>query len=79
MARHKNTVWNLSEKPSRAQDGGEAYSYNTIQTAVLMDIRDELQILNRVLRCPDFLRIPRHLEVIEQNTKKRKRRRNGHS
>lgn len=59
MARHKNGNWDLLE----TQPG-----YPGAQLAVLMDIRDELQTLNRLLACPNFLAIPRRLEAIRKNT-----------
>ena len=65
MARHKNLNWNLS-------DG--AQSWESVHTALLMDIRDELQRVNRVLACPDFLNIPYKLDTIVNNTKKSRRR-----
>ena len=40
--------------------------------AVLMDIRDELQILNCVFRCHNFLDIPFKLDAIKKNTTKKK-------
>jgi hypothetical protein len=42
-----------------------------------MDIRDELQELNRRLRCPDFLAIPRILRDVRRNTAKPKRKPKG--
>ncbi len=47
------------------------------QLAVLMDIREELKALNlkmNVLRCPDFLAIPRKLDQIKRNTSRKKKR-----
>ena len=41
MARHKNVNWNL--------DDAECPGYDEVKTALLMDLRDELQQLNRVL------------------------------
>jgi hypothetical protein len=40
------------------------------QLAVLMDIRVELQTLNRVLACPNFQAIPQTLKRISRNTAK---------
>lgn len=40
--------------------------------AVLMDIRDELQKLNRVFNCGNFLSLPHVVQGIEKNTRKRK-------
>jgi len=52
MARHRNANWNLHDKLS---------TYEEIVVAVLMDIRDELQTINRQLSCP---RIPRALDAM---------------
>jgi len=41
--------------------------------AVLMDIRDELKSLNRLLQCPNFSMIPKILRGIRQNTTKKRR------
>lgn len=40
--------------------------------AVLMDIRDELQRLNRLLHCSNFVAIPTILRRIDQNAAKKK-------
>lgn len=64
MPRYANTQWNLpNESP---------VSYTVVQTALLMDIRDELQKLNRLLHCARFLAIPTHLDAIAVNTRKPK-------
>lgn len=42
MARHKNVDWQLPT----------ANSWENTNAALLMDIRDELQTLNRIMRCP---------------------------
>lgn len=41
---------------------------------VLMDIRDELQTLNRLLGCQNFIDVPNILRRIDANTKKRRKR-----
>ena len=68
MARHKNINWNLEE-------GTNSVHSTTATNALLMDIRDELQELNRILHCQNFLGIPNKLEQIRRNTAKPKRRR----
>ena len=55
--RKKNTVYNC-----------EPDTWDSAQLAVLMDIRDELQVLNLLLGCANFLRIPSVLESIRRNT-----------
>ena len=61
MARHKDLQWNL---PSPVEN------YEQAILAVLMDIRDRLD----VLRCFTFLKIPSYLEAIAYNTRRRQRR-----
>lgn len=56
MARHKNADWNLAE---------DRPGWEGAQLAVLMDIRDELQTLNRLLHCVNFQNIPHKLDRIE--------------
>ena len=45
-----------------------------VSVAVLMDIRAELQTLNALLACPNFIAIPQILRTIRRNTTKPKRR-----
>jgi len=59
MARHKNTNWDLPE-------GSPHHSWVSIHAALLMDIRDELQAINRTLRCQKSLGIPHTLTAILQ-------------
>jgi hypothetical protein len=58
--RHKDAQWNCGVEPT--VDGA--------QLAVLMDIRDELKAINRVLGCSNFLMIPSNLDQIRKNTAK---------
>lgn len=72
MARHKNMDWNLPDG-YRQPDGSRTHSWESINTALLMDIRDELRELNtslRPLRCQNFLRIPRKLDRVGLNSQK---------
>lgn len=57
-------------------DSGNAttHSWDTVKAALLMDIRDELQQMNRLLGCPRFLGIPRVLDAIRMNTRRRVRK-----
>ena len=70
--RQKNQNWCVAHK-----DTGKLYE-NQIgwasfaQLAVLMDIRDELQTLNRIFGCVNFQRIPRVLDTIAKNTTKKR-------
>lgn len=66
MARHPYADWKLNERCT---------SWEEVQVAVLMDIRDELQKLNNVLRCPNFMGIPWTLKRIASNTAKPRHKR----
>lgn len=54
--RHKNVQWNLPEQP---------LDWTQVNSALLMDIRDELQALNRVIYCPNVQKMA--LAMIEMN------------
>lgn len=69
MARHKDCNWDL---PDRELSG--KYSWDTVQTSILMDIRDELKRMNARLNCPRFIEIPYVLEKIEKNTRKKRKK-----
>lgn len=60
--RHKDRDWS---------DAPNTYEFGTIR--VLMDIRDELKAMNRVLQCSNTLRIPAYLKRIASNTAKPKK------
>ena len=74
MARHANVTWELPEG-HRNSRGGDAHKWYSVHAAVLMDIRDELQTLNRLLAYVSFISIPGSLRKIARNTTKRKTRR----
>lgn len=63
--RHRNKEWNLP-----TTDEGEILDWDSVKIAVLMDIRDELQALNALLRCPNFTEFPKTLRAIQCNTRK---------
>lgn len=62
--RFKNRNWSLSNGT------GLPASWQHVEIAVLMDIRDELQTLNRLLGCPNFTDVPTILREIRANMKK---------
>ena len=67
MARWKDTNWNLAGKDPPCDHA---------ILAVLMDLRDELSQMKeslQVLGCPEFRAIPRKLERIARNTKRKRR------
>ena len=53
MPRFENRSWDLPSSPK-----GCIETWQEVEIAVLMDIRDELQTLNRLLNCPHFIGIP---------------------
>ena len=67
--RLKNVEW----KPG--DENGGAPTWERVGIAVLLDIRDELQTLNRLLSCPNFTEIPRTLRSIRKNTTRPKPKR----
>jgi hypothetical protein len=64
--RHKDTGWILP--------GPKVENWEQAGVAVMMDIRDELKQLNRLLACPNFIGIPATLHRIELNTRKRRKK-----
>ena len=59
--------WNVSHPDGSIQ-------WEQVPIAVLMDIRAELQKLNAVLACQDFVDVPGLLRAIKKNTAKPKRK-----
>lgn len=68
MARYKDGDWQLPSAPGTTKIA----SWDHVKIAVLMDIRDELKQLNRLLGCPNFTEIPSVLREIRRNTAKPK-------
>lgn len=67
-----NRRWKDYEWPIATADGKHYESISQAQLlAVMMDIRDQLQSLNAVFHCGHFLDVPRKLDRIEKNTRKR--------
>jgi len=64
--RHRNREWALPTNQTGAPE-----TWQAVEIAVLMDVREELQNLNRLLRCPNFLEIPDTLRGIRRNTAKK--------
>ena len=67
--RKANQNWQVADKR------GNVYSWENASVAVLMDIRDELQRLNNLLNCYNFMQIPAHLKQLVKNTRKRNKKR----
>lgn len=66
--RYKNRNWTVAEPNQTTVSCGAA------QLAVLLDIRDELQRLNALLHCHNFVGIPTVLRSIRRNTTKPRKR-----
>lgn len=62
MARHKDMDWDLTAP--------NVHSYEQVIVAVLMDIRDRLD----VLRCGNFLTIPGTLNATQRRRKRKAKR-----
>lgn len=65
--RHANVAWVVADRD------GELYSSikDGAMFAVMMDIRDELQTLNRLLGCQNFVQVPATLRGIRRDLKKK--------
>ena len=63
--RRKDQLWHV------AGEDGTVHTWDQVQVAVLMDIRDELKRLNAAIYCPNFTAIPRRLAQIASNTRRR--------
>jgi len=59
--RFKNIVWHCGTENEKFL---QPTSVHHSQLAVLMDIRDELQTLNRIFACPNFTALPRDISKL---------------
>lgn len=59
--RRKNIDWNIADAD------GSTPTWERVQVAVLMDIRDELRELNAIFKCKNFLEVPRILRGIRRH------------
>lgn len=62
--RQKDALWKI------IPDVNNCCSWEQIQAAILMDIRDELKRMNGIFHCPNAIDIPNILRRIDRNTKK---------
>lgn len=69
MSNFKNMDWEIK----KGNLPNSVASVNEASLAVLMDIRDELQKLNSVFSCSNFVQIPQVLKDIRKNTNKRRK------
>lgn len=76
MSRFKNIAWNTT---GELRSDGRIYNATEAdkQIQVLMDIRDELRDLNKLLGCHNAIAIPSLLRDIKKNTTKRKPAKKG--
>lgn len=70
--RYARVNWQLGDRTNRP-DGGWTVSNETVTHALLLDIRDQLDVLVSTLQCYQFQAIPRRLAAIEKNTRKKAR------
>lgn len=63
MARNRNKEWYCGDD---YHNPGAKIHYDQAQLAVLMDIRDELQALNRVMQCHNVQRGFRAMERMDR-------------
>lgn len=61
MARHKDFNWSMP-----AGDSEGRHLWDSVKISVLMDIRDQLQKLNGLLHCSNFVAIPSRLSAIKR-------------
>ena len=66
--KYRNSDWTLNE----GTDGKSVINATEASLSVLMDIRDELKSLNRVIGCRNFMNIPATLRSIQKSVSKRK-------
>lgn len=74
MSRHKDQQWNLPEGTPN-ESGTKTHSWESIHAAVLMDIRDELQKLNRLAGCFRVARALDDLNCLGKWARRRKPKR----
>jgi hypothetical protein len=72
MPRFENIDWDLPSAPGAPN---KIATWEAAKIAVLMDIRDELKKLNRLLHCPNFMAIPRKLDAIHKELPTRRKKR----
>ena len=58
--------WQLTS----SDEAGRIWSHDRIQIILLQEIRDELQQLNALLHCQNFLTLPRELRGLRRDLKK---------
>lgn len=69
MARLKDQNWNLPEGTLNS-NGGRTHSWESIHTALLLDIRDELKQLNATLGCYRVARMSDDINRIDRRLQK---------
>lgn len=78
MPRHNNVNWDLPAGEPAA-NGDRSHKGEDIMLSLLMDLRDELQALNRTFECPSFRQMPddlRRLRIATERLDRRMARKN---
>lgn len=70
--RHKDVDWNLEAGVPTGH--GNTHRWESIYVSLLMDIRDELKALNRVIGCRNFREVPTILRGIRRHIAKPKKK-----
>lgn len=70
--RFKNKDWALP-----VAESGKIATWDAVKIAVLMDIRDELQKMNALLHCPNFVGIPQTLKRIDRRLTRTRKLKKG--
>lgn len=68
--RQKDKTWFVTDEQGALYQGIK----DGAMLATLMDIRDELQRLNRTLECDNFLAIPHHLRAMRDDIRQLNKR-----
>ena len=71
MRKFANADWELEVSKKNSDS---LINTEEAQLAVLMDIRRELQKLNKLLNCQNFLSIPKYLRLLAERKKRRNRK-----
>jgi hypothetical protein len=66
MARYKNNPWELPE--------GKLQTWEQVNSALLMDIRDELQAIRHLMECPNIQKGFIAMQQVAKNTKRKPRK-----
>lgn len=77
MRHSARTQYGVDWQVPDSDGAGSTFPDGSVHTVLLMEIRDELKTLNRLLGCSNFIGIPTTLRAIQRNTTKRRRAKKG--